>query len=152
MLPFGDISAGQFGQLQQIVTEARFVAASLPVNDKYELVYLENALIEDNKDLIKRLAKLSAINVTDQPKGLRLALSNHDAWLSISEETLEEHKVNLETRLASTHQEIRNLEGRLSNENYVAKAPTALVEESKKQLQEKQALVTRLIHELELLQ
>ena len=148
---FSDIAAAEFGQVQLIVTEARFVSTSLPGNDRYELVYFADSLIDDNKDLIKRLAKLKDITVTEQAKGLRLALSNHDAWLNVSEETLEEHKTNLETRLATTHQEIKTLEGRLGNENYVAKAPAALVEESQKQLKEKQALVERLLHELEIL-
>jgi valyl-tRNA synthetase len=151
MLPFSDIAAGEFGQLQGIITEARFVATSLPGNERYELVYFADSLIDENKDLIKRLAKLKEVTVTDQPKGLRLALSSHDAWLNVPEKTLEEHKANLEMRLATTHQEIKTLEGRLGNENYVAKAPASLVEESKKQLTEKQALVERLLHELDLL-
>lgn len=151
ILPYNDIAAGEFGQLQQVVTEARFVATSLPGNDRYTLVYFEDALIEDNKDLLKRLAKLKDIHVTDQPTGLRLALSSHDAWLDVPAKTLEEHKDNLEMRLAATHQEIKTLEGRLGNENYVSKAPAALVDESKKQLNEKQALVQRLLHELEIL-
>ncbi len=151
MLPYNEIAAAEFGQLQQVVTEARFVATSLPGNDRYDLVYFKDALIEDNKALITRLAKLKGANETDQPKGLRLALSNHDAWLVIPEKTLEEHKENLEVRLASTHQEIKNLEGRLSNESYVSKAPAALVEESQRLLKEKQALAERLIHELEIL-
>lgn len=151
ILPYSDISAGEFGQLQQIVTEARFVATSLPGNDRYGLTIIGDSLIEDNQDLIKRLAKLKEITKTEQPRGLRLALHNHDAWLDVPEKTLEEHKENLEMRLAATHQEIQTLEGRLSNESYVNKAPAALVEESKKQLQEKQALVERLIHELEIL-
>lgn len=151
MLPYSDIAAGEFGQLQQIVTEARFVATSLPGNDRYGLTILGDSLIEDNQDLIKRLAKLKEITKTEQPRGLRLALHNHDAWLDVSEKTLEEHKENLEMRLAMTHQEIKTLEGRLSNESYVNKAPAVLVEESKKQLQEKQALVERLLHELEIL-
>jgi len=151
ILDYSDISAGEFGQLQQIVTEARFVATSLPGNERYGLVVTDDTLIEDNQDLIKRLAKLKEVTKTDQPRGLRLALSNHDAWLDVSEKTLEEHKTNLEVRLATTHQEIKTLEGRLGNESYVSKAPAALVEESKKQLTEKQALVERLLHELEIL-
>ncbi len=151
ILDYSEIAAGEFGQLQEIVSEARFVATSLPGNDRYGLVYLSDSLIEDNQELIKRLAKLKVVEKTEQPRGLRLALHNHDAWLDVSEKTLEEHKENLEMRLASTHQEIKTLEGRLSNENYVSKAPAALVEESKKQLQEKQALVERLLHELEIL-
>lgn len=150
-IDYSDISAGEFGQLQQIVTEARFVATSLPGNDRYGLVYVNDSLVEDNQDLLKRLAKLKEVIKTDQPRGLRLALSNHDAWLDVSEETLEEHKENLEMRLATTHQEIQTLEGRLSNESYVNKAPAKLVEESKKQLTDKQALAERLLQELELL-
>lgn len=151
MLPYGEISAAEFGQLQQIVTEARFVATSLPGNDRYEFLYFADSLIEDNQALIQRLAKLKAVTVTDSAKGLRLALSAHDAWLNISAETLEEHKTNLEVRLATTRQEILTLEARLGNENYVSKAPAQLVEETKTQLQEKQALVERLLHELEIL-
>ena len=54
-------------------------------------------------------------------------------------------------RLATTHQEIAALEGRLNNKNYTSKAPAHLVEESRKQLEEKQALVERLLSELEIL-
>lgn len=151
IIPYSDIAAGEFGRLQQIVSEARFVATSLPGNERYSLIIVGDSLIEDNQDLIKRLAKLKEVIKTDQPRGLRLALHNHDAWLDVSEKTLEEHKSNLEMRLASTHQEIKTLEGRLSNESYVNKAPAALVKESKKQLEEKQALVERLLHELEIL-
>ncbi len=151
-LPYSDISAAEFTQLQQIITEARFVGSSLPGNDRYELLYFSDSLIDDNTALIARLAKLKAITATDQAKGLRLALSNHDAWLNVPEDTLEEHKANLEMRLAATHQEIATLQGRLGNETYVTKAPAALVEESRKQLKEKQALVERLLQELEILQ
>ena len=151
ILPYSEISAGEFGQLQEIVAEARFVSTSLPGNERYGLIVTGDSLIEDNQDLIKRLAKLKEVTKTEQPRGLRLALHNHDAWLDVSEKTLEEHKENLEMRLATTHQEIKTLEGRLGNENYINKAPAALVEESKKQLQEKQALVERLLHELEIL-
>lgn len=151
IIDYSEIAAGEFGQVQEIVSEARFVASSLPGNDRYGLVYLEDTLLEENADLVKRLAKLKEITKANQPRGLRLALHNHDAWLDVPEKTLEEHKENLEMRLATTHQEIKTLEGRLSNENYVNKAPASLVEESKKQLEEKQALVERLLHELEIL-
>ena len=38
---------------------------------------------------------------------------------------------------------------RLANDNYVAKAPAALVEKSRKTLREKQELITRLQNELQ---
>jgi valyl-tRNA synthetase len=151
MIEFSDISAGEFSQLQQIITETRFVATSLPGNERYTLLFQNDSLIEENTSLIKRLAKLEAVTPVDQPRGVRLALANHDAWLDVSAKTLEEHQQNIETRIGTTRQEITVLEGRLSNENYVSKAPVSLVEESKKQLEEKQALVERLLHELEVL-
>lgn len=151
IVPFNEIAASEFGQLQQVVTEARFVATSLPGNDRYTLIHFKDTLLEDNADLLKRLAKLKDIHVTEEPKGLRLALSSHDAWLDVPEKTLEEHKANIEIRLATTHQEIKTLETRLGNESYVNKAPATLVKESKRSLAEKQALAERLLRELEIL-
>ena len=151
IIDFNEISAAEFSRVQQLVTEARFVITSLPGNEKYTLLYLQDSLIEDNKDLIKRLAKLKGVISPEQPKGLRLAVSGRDAWLDVSEETLSEHQVNLEMRLTGTHNDIKALEARLGNENYVKKAPAALVEETQKQLEEKKAVVTRLQHELEVL-
>lgn len=54
-------------------------------------------------------------------------------------------------RLATTHKEIQVLTTRLSNEGYIAKAPASLIEESRQQQKEKQALVERLLHELDIL-
>lgn len=151
IISYHDLAAAEFSQVQKVITEARFVSTSLPGNDRYTLLYLNDTLLEDNKDLIKRLAKLKDITPTDQPRGLRLALANHDAWLDVPEKILEEHKENLEARLAATRQEASVLEGRLGNENYISKAPATLVEETRKQLEEKQALIERLLQELEIL-
>ena len=151
MLPFNEISSAEFGQVQQLVTEARFVATSLPGNAKYNLLYQQDSLIEDNAQLIARLAKLKEIHQSTETRGIRLALTGRDAWLDVSAETLAEHQTNLEVRLAGTHKELQVLTGRLSNEGYLAKAPAKLVEETKKQQTEKQALIERLQHELKVL-
>ena len=151
MLPFNDIAAGEFARVQQLVSEARFVITSLPGNEKYGLLYQTDSLIEDNKQLIQRLAKLKSVELADQPRGIRLAVSGRDAWLDISAETLNEHMTTLEQRLTTAHADVKALQGRLENKNYVEKAPAHLVEETQKQLQEKQALVERLVHEIEVL-
>jgi valyl-tRNA synthetase len=148
---FNDIAAAEFARVQELVSEARFVSSSLPGNEKYGLVYQNDSLIEDNKDLIQRLAKLKSITQLDQAKGLRLAVAGREAWLDVSADTLSEHQTNLEQRLATTHADIKALENRLGNESYVQKAPAHLVEETKKQLRDKQELVQQLQHELEVL-
>jgi len=151
IIDFDEIAAAEFGRVQQLVSETRFVITSLPGNEKYGLLYQDDSLIEDNKDLIQRLARLKSVESTDQARGVRLAASGRDAWLDVSAETLSEHQINLEERLASTHGDIKALEGRLKNVNYLQKAPAKLVDETKSQLEEKKAVVIRLQHELKVL-
>jgi len=148
---YDEIAAAEFERLQQLVVEARFATAELPGNDRYTLLYLNDSLIEDNAGLIQRLGKLKGVQKTDVARGLRLAVSGRDAWLDVSAETLEQHRTNLEVRLAETHAAIQMLEGRLNNAGYLQKAPESLIEESRQQLEEKQALVVRLQHELDVI-
>lgn len=145
---YSPIAAEEFVRLQQLIGEVRYVASELPGNERYTLLYMDDALIKDNTGLIIRLARLETVEYIDQPRGLRLASSGRDAWLDIDEETLYEHQSNLERRLATERQQVENLERRLGNESYIAKAPAALVEESQKALAEKKALVERLQTEL----
>lgn len=146
-----DIRAAEFGRLKRLVTEARYVMSELPGNERYTMLYMDDALVEDNTSMIARLAKLKAIERVDQARGLRLASSGRDAWLDLDAETLYEHQTNLEKRLADARTEVETLEKRLSNENYVSKAPAALVEESRELLANKTALVERLESELQVL-
>lgn len=148
---YNPLSAANFERLQKLVVEARYVTAELPGNRRYGLLYQNDSLVEDNAELIKHLAKLEGVTHADQARGLRLAVSGREAWLDIDEDTLYEHQHNLEIRLAETRQHIKNLEGRLNNENYLSKAPEHLVEESKEQLKSHQALEKRLVTELEVL-
>ncbi len=150
-LTYSAIAAGEFEQLQALVVEARFVVAELPGNKKYNLLYQEDSLIDDNPDLIQHLARLKSVQKVDQAKGLRLATSNREAWLDVDEETLYEHQTNQEVRLGETRQLIKNLQGRLENANYVDKAPAHLVEETRQQLAAAQEQAARLARELEVL-
>ena len=148
-LEYDDIAAAAFGRLKDLVSEARYVVSELPGNKRYGLLYMDDSLVADNADLIKKLAHATSVEHVEQARGLRLAASGRDVWLDIDDETLYEHQANLEKRLAEERQHIRTLESRLANDNYVAKAPPALVEESRKTLREKQELITRLQNELQ---
>lgn len=148
-LEYDDIAAAAFGRLKDLVSEARYVVSELPGNKRYGLLYMDDSLVADNIELVKKLARVTSVEYVDQARGLRLAASGRDVWLDIDDETLYEHQANLEKRLAEERQHIRTLETRLANDNYVAKAPSALVEESRKTLREKQELITRLQNELQ---
>ena len=148
-LEYDDIAAAAFGRLKDLVSEARYVVSELPGNKRYGLLYMDDSLVADNIELVKKLARVTSVEHVDQARGLRLAASGRDVWLDIDDKTLYEHQANLEKRLAEERQHIRTLETRLANDNYVAKAPPALVEESRKTLREKQELITRLQNELQ---
>lgn len=148
MHEYDNIRAEQFVRLQLLVSEARYVTSELPGNERYRLLYRDDSLVADNAALIQRLARVESIEYADQARGLRLAASGRDAWLDIDEETLYEHQSNLERRLSEERQQVENLERRLSNDAYVAKAPADLVEASRRDLNDKRALVERLETEL----
>lgn len=146
-----DIAAAEFSRLKRLVVEARYVMSELPGNERYGILYMDDALVADNAELIGKLAKAKTVEHVDQPRGLRLAASGRDAWLDLDADTLYEHQTNLEKRLADTRGEITTLKARLGNKSYVAKAPANLVEESREQLASKEALVERLEAELQVL-
>lgn len=149
IVDYNEIAAGEFGRLKDVVTEARYVMSGLPGNKRYSLLYMDDSLVADNAELIQKLARVKAVEHVDQARGLRLASSGRDAWLDLDDDTLYEHQTNLEKRLAEVRALVKTLEARLANENYVAKAPAHLVEESRKQLAQEKALIDRLQTELQ---
>ena len=148
---YDDIAAGQFGRLKNLVSEARYVMSELPGNKRYGMLYMDDSLVADNAELIQKLARVKSVEHVDQARGLRLAVSGRDAWLDLDDNTLYEHQTNLEKRLANVRQQVKTLETRLANENYTAKAPAHLVEETRRQLAEEQALIKRLQTELQVI-
>lgn len=145
---YNDIQAAEFDRLKDLVTEARFVTSELPGSSRQTMLYMDDSLIADNHELVRRLARLETVEHVDQARGLRLAASGRDAWLDIDEATLYEHQSNLERRLAEAHQDVHSLEGRLSNAGYIEKAPAELVDATRKDLEAKKQLVERLENEL----
>lgn len=148
---YDEIAAEQFEQLKTLVTEGRWVITELPGNKKYRLLYGTDSLIADNADTIKHLMRLEAIEHTDQPRGLRLASLNREAWLDIDAETLYQHQADLELRLAEARERRNSLVARLDNPSYTEKAPAHLVEETRQQLADQTALIDRLVNELQVI-
>ena len=149
-LEYDEIAAAEFTRLQELVTEVRFVMNELPGNKRHDLLYGQDTLIDENRELLRALLRVD-VKHTDQPQGLTLASSGREAWLDVDEKTLYEHQSNLEVRLAEAHAQAKTLKARLDNEAYVTKAPAALVEESKTQLEELTGRIERLAAELDVI-
>ena len=154
-LNYDPITAEQFENIRTIVSEVRGTLQALPGTNnanKYALMYDNDSLVEDNLLLIKALTKVPDINALDgKPRGLRLALANHELYLDVPEQIVAEYKDALTEKILSVGRELDALNARMMNPNYVAKAPEHLVKETKDQIKEKEALIDRLKTELELI-
>lgn len=148
IIGYDELAAAEFQRVQALVSEIRFVTTTMPGNKKFTLLYGADQLIVDNSDFIAKIAPIKGIQHADTFSGVKLATSGREAWLDIPTDVLEEHRTNLESRLAKTRHEIEVLEQRLMNKGYIEKAPLSLVEQSKQQLSDKKQLVDRLVTEL----
>ena len=154
-LKFDPISAAEFESLISVVSEVRGTLQALPGTNnakKYSLLYGNDSLVEDNLLLIRTLTKVPAINSVDgHPRGLRLALANHELYLDVPEKVVTEYKDALTEKILSVGRELDALNARMANPNYVEKAPEHLVKETKDQIKEKESLISRLKSQLELI-
>jgi valyl-tRNA synthetase len=145
------ISAEQFETVKLIVSEVRKALNALPDGRDNHLTFVVDSLVEENADLIKSLARLASVHKVELAKGLRIPVPNRELFLDIDEETLKKHRDNLKSRILSLASEIDTLNMRLFNPNYIHKAPSALVEETRRTLDEKSTLLEKLKEELTLI-
>lgn len=151
-LKYDPISAANFENLITIVVEVRGTLQSLSGsnNGKYSLLYGEDSLVDDNQLLLTKLSGVkSVISAEGQPRGLRLALANHELYLDVPEDVIKTHRENLTEKILATGRELDTLNARMMNPNYVDKAPQNLVRQTREQIEEKTALIERMKRELE---
>jgi valyl-tRNA synthetase len=108
--------------------------------------------VEDNLLLIKELTRVPAItNLNGSPRGLRLALANHELYLDVPEQVVADYKDSLTDKILAVGRELDALNLRMQNPNYVERAPAHLVLETKQQIEEKEQLISRLKTQLALI-
>jgi valyl-tRNA synthetase len=154
-LKFDPISAEQFENIRTIVSEVRGTLTALPGTNnakKYNLMYDNDSLVEDNLLLIKALTKVPAIDALNgAPRGLRIALASHELYLDVPEKVVKEYKDSLTEKILSVGRELDALNARMMNPRYVDRAPAALVKETRDAIKEKESLISRLKQQLELI-
>ena len=135
------------------MSEVRATLQALPGtnNAKYPLLYDNDSLVAENELLIKTLTKAPTINsLNGSPRGLRLALANHEVYLDVSESVVNNYKEALTEKILAVGRELDALNARMMNPNYVEKAPAHLVKETTDQIKEKESLISRLKQQLEI--
>ena len=154
-LVYDPITAEQFENIRTIVSEVRTTLQALGGSNnskKYGLLFDNDSIVEDNLLLIKSYTKVPEINyLNGAPRGLRLALANHELYLDVPENVVNDYRDTLTEKILSVGRELDALNLRMSNPNYVEKAPEYLVKETRDQIKEKEALIDRLKTQLELI-
>lgn len=127
-------SATQFEQVQKIVREIRQIKTTLNIQ-KGEAIYENSEVISANQELIQNLARLVSLSETVAGKGIKLTQTTEAIWFDVTDDEAKKYQKSLEERAKNLENSIKNLKARLSNKNYVAKAPAKLIQETKTQLE-----------------
>lgn len=140
--------AGEFEEIKAIVTEIRAVMTALG-SKKLSLYYSDAPFIAENAELLKHLAKLVNVGQVKAGHGLHLTSTRSDCWLDVDPTTAQRYAKKLEAQKAEQEKLIAQLESRLSNKEYLKKAPSELVNETKAQLVSAKEQLGRLAREYE---
>ena len=147
-MEYDEISAENFERLKNVIFEIRGTQASLmklAKGKRFGLLVGEDSLVSDNLLLVKFLSRVPSVASTNgMPRGLRLALANHELYLEVTEKVVMAFRDELEKRILAVGRELDGLNARMMNPRYVEKAPQQLVRETRNMIAEKEELIRRL--------
>lgn len=147
IIEFDSAGSKKFEQARKIIESARQVISNLGLK-KPNMGYRESRLISENADLIKRLAKLSGLKENSDTPGIMLTKSDYTAWIEADLQTAKHYLIELERQHKETSTQAGALKKRLDNEDYIAKAPKELVDETTAQLEEQWARLLKVQEEI----
>ena len=152
-LGYDEISAENFERLKMVVAEIRATNTSLSnvaKGKKFGVLFGEDILVDDNTLLVKFLARVPFVMSTNgAPRGLHLALANHELYLDVPEAVVADYRTELEERILAIGRELDGLNARMMNPAYVERAPATLVKETRDAISEKEGLIKRLKNQIE---
>jgi valyl-tRNA synthetase len=144
---FDKNSAKEFDEVITIVSEIRTIINALGVR-KPGLYFKHAPFLKDNADLLMKLAKLGRVAEVDDGRGMHLTGTTLDCWLDIDTESAKSYMAKLHESQATYTASTTRLEGRLSNKSYTQNAPKSVVQQTKDQLKNEQALLAKVEFEL----
>lgn len=155
LMNFDLISGENFERLIEVVSNIRGMETALAKfnrGKKFTLLVGEDILVNDNLLLVKFLSRVPAISSTNgAPRGLRLAIANHELYLDVPERVIVDYKDELENKILTIGRELDNLNARMMNPRYVEKAPAGLVRETRNSIAEKEGLIEKMKSQLNII-
>jgi valyl-tRNA synthetase len=146
IITYNKSQAKQFTAIQAIVTETRTILHALEAGD-VNMYFTDAPFITANAGLIQRLTGLHTVQEVSDGNGLHLTSTSENCWLDIDAAVARDYVQKLKVQQAAQEDRIEMLEGRLKNTSYVQHAPKQIVEETRTQLADAQAIVKRLAAE-----
>lgn len=154
-----DWAVKQIEWVIKIITEIRSVRADMNVPAKAEINMLVKDACDMTKqgfetygDLIKKMARLSAIDYTDEaPKGsIQAVVDRITLVLPIADLIdLDKERERLQKEIAKLDSDINKISKQLDNQSFVANAPAEVVEEQKNRRAESETTKEKLVQALE---
>jgi valyl-tRNA synthetase len=135
--------AGEFEEIQHIITETRYLLKALKATG-ITLYYSDEPAIRDNAELIRRMARLEAVEEVKDGTGIYLTSTSYRCWLNIDSQAAAGYAQELEQKQTEQQKVVAQLEKRLSNKSYVDNAPKEIVTQTKEQLAEAKQLLENL--------
>lgn len=142
----GDYSQ-DFQQVQDIVTEIRFIKGVMHLPNDLHLYHSGEPFLKTYGPLIAFLARLESVSEVNDGHGLHLTSTTLKCWLDVDTETSQRFLTQLRTKYDEQTKHIEQFTARLNNKAYVAGAPKHLVDETKQQLAEAKAARARIKEE-----
>ena len=134
-----------FERLIEVVTKIRAMNNSLSLlnnNKKFGLLFGEDVMAIENTLLLKFLSHVAYISSTNgTPRGLKLAIANHELYLDVTAEVVAKYKDELTEKILAVGRELDGLNSRMMNPSYVERAPAELVRETRNLIAEKEKLI-----------
>ena len=130
--------AKAFEDVKTVVSEVRAILKALGVTTS-TLAYHDAPVIEQNAELIKRLARLESVAYGAQEGGVKLTQTKYAATLDISAEVAKQYATKLAEQRKTETALVKGLEARLKNKAYTSKAPEAVITQTRDQLAAAQA-------------
>ncbi len=147
-LDFDRKKAAAFVDIQNIVTEIRYITTALDVRQP-SLYFTNEPFLAEAAPLLKKLAKLANVAEVESGRGMHLTQTKLNCWLDIDLNTAKHYVEKLRVDHKAKQASIDHLQARLDNKGYTAKAPKAVVQATRDQLAEEKTLLAKLESELE---
>lgn len=139
-----------FEQVKTLITEVRSTVKAIGAQSGV-LEYAPSTAIEENAEIIIRMARLTGLQPVVASQGLSITGSDLQAWLVLDATVLQKYRDTLLSKQEDVHASLSRLEARLNSKGYVAHAPKSIVaqtkqqrEDARKQLEDLSAEIARL--------